>query len=171
MRPGITVRPARSRTRVLGPNVQALAQAAWRQAWSPGPQAVEVAELLHELGLLRHEMGRTVADERHLCHSPQERLFIDGAWVDGLLPPADGRPATLDQYRRFAAAIASAQAPDSSGTSMHSALSPDLVRSAKRAILRRCAASSREATTRPTGSAMEAMQTTFLACSRRPPSG
>ncbi len=29
------------RTRVLGPNVQALAQAAWRQDWPPGPQAVE----------------------------------------------------------------------------------------------------------------------------------
>jgi hypothetical protein len=29
------------RTRVLGPNVQALAQAAWRQDWPQGPQAVE----------------------------------------------------------------------------------------------------------------------------------
>jgi hypothetical protein len=29
------------RTRVLGPNVQALAQAAWRQEWPRGPQAVE----------------------------------------------------------------------------------------------------------------------------------
>ena len=29
------------RTRVLGPNVQALAQAAWRQEWPQGPQAVE----------------------------------------------------------------------------------------------------------------------------------
>ena len=31
------------RTRVLGPNVQALAQAAWRQDWPQGPQAVEGA--------------------------------------------------------------------------------------------------------------------------------
>jgi hypothetical protein len=29
------------RTRVLGPNVQALAQAAWRQDWPPGPPAIE----------------------------------------------------------------------------------------------------------------------------------
>ncbi|MBL0087134.1 MAG: FAD-dependent oxidoreductase [Ideonella sp.] len=75
----------------------------------PGPQAREVSELLHELGLLRHELGRTVAEERHLCHSPQERLFIDGAWIDGLLPPAEpGSPAHA-QYRAFAAAVAQAQ--------------------------------------------------------------
>jgi monoamine oxidase len=75
----------------------------------PGPQAVEVAELLHELGLLRHSMGRTVADERHLCHSPQERLFIDGQWHDGVLPPAAAGSSTSDQYRRFAADVRSAQ--------------------------------------------------------------
>ena len=75
----------------------------------PGAHAREVAEWLHEIGLLRSEHGRTVADERHLCHSPQERLFVDGAWVDGLLPPAEGRPATLAAYRRFAAAVRDAQ--------------------------------------------------------------
>ncbi len=66
----------------------------------PGPEAPEVAELLHELGLARHTLGRTVYDERHLCHSPQERLFFEGQWHEGLLPPA-GDAATLDQYRRF----------------------------------------------------------------------
>ena len=34
-----------------------------------------------------------VYDERMLCHSPQERLFIDGAWHDGLLPPLEALPA------------------------------------------------------------------------------
>ncbi len=72
----------------------------------PGAPAHEVNEWLHELGLLRHELGRTVADERHLCHSPQERLFVDGAWHEGLLPPADPGSATLAQYRRFAARVA-----------------------------------------------------------------
>lgn len=75
----------------------------------PGADAVDVAELLHELGLLRSELGRTVADERHLCHSPQERLFIDGSWHDGLLPPAAEGSATLAQYRRFEAATARVQ--------------------------------------------------------------
>jgi monoamine oxidase len=72
---------------------------------TPGPHAHEVAGWLAELGLLRTEAGRTVYDERHLCHSPQERLFIDGGWVDGLLPPAAEGSATSNQYRRFAAAV------------------------------------------------------------------
>jgi protoporphyrinogen oxidase len=74
----------------------------------PGPEAREVTELLHELGLARRHLGRTEWDERHLCHSPQERLFIDGAWHEGLLPPADG-DATREQYRRFAGLVAQAQ--------------------------------------------------------------
>lgn len=68
----------------------------------PGPEAPEVVELLEELGLSRLESGRRVYDERHLCHSPQERLLYQGTWVEGLLPPAEGDAATLDQYRRFA---------------------------------------------------------------------
>ena len=75
----------------------------------PGPAAREVHAWLFEIGLLKTVLGRTVADERHLCHSPQERLFIDGAWVDGLLPPADPASGTQAQYRRFAAAVAQAQ--------------------------------------------------------------
>ncbi|MFM2068833.1 MAG: hypothetical protein RLZZ584_3742, partial [Pseudomonadota bacterium] len=72
----------------------------------PGPQAHEVAELLHALGLLRQELGRTVADERHLCHSPQERLWSAGHWTEGLLPHAEpGSPADA-QYRRFARLVA-----------------------------------------------------------------
>ena len=70
-----------------------------------GP-AREVAEWLYEIGLLRHELGRSVADERHLCHSPQERLFIDGAWSEGLLPPVDRGSAAATQMRRFAQAVA-----------------------------------------------------------------
>jgi len=77
----------------------------------PGPDAREVSDWLHEIGLLRLDPVRriSVPDERHLCHSPQERLFIDGAWQDGLLASADGRPDTLAQYRRFSARVASLQ--------------------------------------------------------------
>lgn len=67
----------------------------------PGPQTYEVAEWLHELGLLRSVAGRTVADERHLCHSPQERLWVDGQWFDGLLPPAERGSPRERQYQRF----------------------------------------------------------------------
>lgn len=74
----------------------------------PGADAREVVELLHELGLARSHLGRTEWDERHLCHSPQERLFIDGAWHEGLLPPAEDA-ATREQYRRFSTRVAQAQ--------------------------------------------------------------
>ena len=75
----------------------------------PTPEAHEVSDWLHELGLLRQHLGRTVADEGHLCHSPQERLFIDGAWVEGLLPPVDPASDSAAQYRRFAQAVKALQ--------------------------------------------------------------
>ena len=78
----------------------------------PDDNAVEVIALLEELGLRRTVNGKAAYDERHLCHSPQERLFIAGHWHDGLLPPVDALPAaqreaTAQQYRRFAQAVAS----------------------------------------------------------------
>ncbi|NCT82213.1 MAG: FAD-dependent oxidoreductase [Comamonadaceae bacterium] len=74
----------------------------------PGEQAHEVSQLLHELGLARSHLGRTEWDERQLCHSPQERLFMAGEWHEGLLPPAEDA-ATLAQYRRFAGLLTLAQ--------------------------------------------------------------
>ena len=81
----------------------------------PGERAVEVIALLEELGVRRTEQGVAVYDEEMLCHSPQERLYIAGYWRDGLLPPLDALPdgeraATLDQYRRFSAAVEAAGA-------------------------------------------------------------
>jgi monoamine oxidase len=78
----------------------------------PGQAAHEVQDLLEELGLRRRVAGRWEYDERHLCHSPQERLFIDGPqggyWHEGVLPPPDGA-AALAQYRHFSALVAQAQ--------------------------------------------------------------
>jgi predicted NAD/FAD-dependent oxidoreductase len=75
----------------------------------PGPRAHEVAAWLDEIGLRRLLHGRAVYDERHLCHSPQERLWVDGEWVDGLLPPAAPGSATQAQARHFAARVRAAQ--------------------------------------------------------------
>lgn len=75
----------------------------------PGDAAREVRGLLETLGLARYKFGRWVYDERYLCHSPQERLFFDGAWHEGLLPPAEPGSATARQYRAFAQAVADAQ--------------------------------------------------------------
>jgi len=74
----------------------------------PGSEAREVQQLLEELGLSRQELGRTVWDERNLCHAPQERLFYQGQWLEGLLPPAEDK-ATRIQYIQFAKLVETAQ--------------------------------------------------------------
>ncbi|MGJ7492730.1 FAD-dependent oxidoreductase [Variovorax sp. ZT4R33] len=71
----------------------------------PGDDAHEVQDLLEELGLRRRVAGRWEYDERHLCHSPQERLFFQGEWQDGLLPVQGVDGETLAQYRRFSQRI------------------------------------------------------------------
>jgi hypothetical protein len=75
----------------------------------PGDEAHEVQDLLEEFGLRQRLAGRWVYDERHLCHSPQERLFFNGEWQEGLLPVQGVGAATLDQYRRFADKVRTAQ--------------------------------------------------------------
>ena len=75
----------------------------------PGAAASAVLDWLEEIGLRRRVAGRWVVDERHLCHSPQERLFLNGQWQDGLLPLQGVGAATLAQYRRFAALVQQAQ--------------------------------------------------------------
>ena len=71
----------------------------------PGDGAREVQDLLEELGLRQRVAGRWRYDERHLCHSPQERLYFEGEWQEGLLPVQGVGEATLAQYRRFAQAV------------------------------------------------------------------
>ena len=72
----------------------------------PSDDASEVQDVLEELGLRQRVAGRWVYDERHLCHSPQERLFFNGIWQDGLLPLQGVGADTLAQYRQFSALVA-----------------------------------------------------------------
>jgi hypothetical protein len=72
----------------------------------PGDDAAEVRDFLAETGAVRHEAGRWVYEERFLCHSPQERLFFNGQWQEGLLPVQGVVEATLAQYRRFSQLVA-----------------------------------------------------------------
>lgn len=72
----------------------------------PGPQATLARELFEELGVLRDG----VWDERHLCFSPQERLFLHGEWHAGVEPEyALGAPGR-DAFRRFNEEIERARA-------------------------------------------------------------
>jgi hypothetical protein len=72
----------------------------------PPPQARAVSEFLHEAGLLRTVAGRTMPDQRYLCHALQERLWTGQAWVEGLLPPTPAGSATDAAYRRFSQRLA-----------------------------------------------------------------
>ena len=61
-----------------------------------------VRELFDELGILKD--GRW--DERHLCHAPQERLFLHGRWQAGFEPQVGPTARDRDQVARFEARMA-----------------------------------------------------------------
>lgn len=63
----------------------------------PGPKSPLIRELLEDLGVL--VSGRW--EERYLCFSPQERLYLHGRWQEGIEPELAATPGDRDQYRRF----------------------------------------------------------------------
>ncbi len=67
----------------------------------PGPKAVYVRELFEELGVLKNGQW----EERYLCFSPQERLFLFGRWQDGIEPAIGLSAADREQFRRLEDAI------------------------------------------------------------------
>jgi monoamine oxidase len=69
----------------------------------PTREARAVRELLADLGAISGDpqAARPQYDERLLCHAPQERLFINGLWQDGLWPRLGVAPAERGQYARF----------------------------------------------------------------------
>lgn len=64
----------------------------------PNPESTLVRELFVELGLM-DAAGNL--EERWLCHSPQERLFLHGRWQWGLEPEAGTTKADREQRRIF----------------------------------------------------------------------
>jgi len=71
----------------------------------PGPDARAVRVLLRELGVIEgfDRAGRPAYDERHLCHAPQERLFLHGRWHEGLFPWSGATAEDRTQYESFRA--------------------------------------------------------------------
>ncbi|MCS7025671.1 MAG: FAD-dependent oxidoreductase [Bryobacteraceae bacterium] len=64
----------------------------------PNQESTLVRELCREFGLLDAQGSW---QERHLCHSPQERLFLHGRWQEGLEPELGVTRKQRDQFRRF----------------------------------------------------------------------
>ena len=81
----------------------------------PPPEATAVRDLVEEMGLVEGygPDGAPRYDPRHLCHAPQERRFVDGAWRAGLSardvldPNGDGggAAAELAAFERQVAAF------------------------------------------------------------------
>lgn len=63
----------------------------------PGAGATLVRELFEELGVLQDGQW----DERRLCFSPQERLYLHGRWQEGLEPETGATSADRQEFRRF----------------------------------------------------------------------
>jgi glycine/D-amino acid oxidase-like deaminating enzyme len=63
----------------------------------PNARATLVRELFEELGVLKNG----VWEERYMCFSPQERLFIHGHWQDGLEPEIGLSSADRGEFQRF----------------------------------------------------------------------
>jgi glycine/D-amino acid oxidase-like deaminating enzyme len=71
----------------------------WAAHYVPVPnrESTLIRELLEELGVLQG--GKP--EERYLCHSPQERLYLHGRWQEGLEPEIAASARDRDQFHRF----------------------------------------------------------------------
>jgi glycine/D-amino acid oxidase-like deaminating enzyme len=63
----------------------------------PGPKAIYVRELFEELGVLKNGEW----EERYLCFTPQERLFLYGRWQEGIEPAIGLSDKDREQFRRM----------------------------------------------------------------------
>jgi hypothetical protein len=74
----------------------------------PSMESRGVRELLFELGVIEAEpfSERPRFSEAALVHAPDERLYFDGAWHEGLLPTEQVNTEEAGQHRRFLAEMA-----------------------------------------------------------------
>ncbi len=75
----------------------------------PSKESRAVRELFQDLGVITgtDARGEPIYEERHLCSSPQERLFERGRWHEDLFPTAEATPDDFAQLRRFRERMAS----------------------------------------------------------------
>ena len=86
----------------------------------PGPKAVYVRELFEELGVLKNGEW----EERYLCFSPQERLYLYGRWQEGIEPAIGLSADDRDQFRKLEEQIHTFRASGKFTVPMELGLSP-----------------------------------------------
>ncbi len=69
----------------------------------PTKESRAVRELLEDLGVIEGHTpgGEPIYQEKALCFSPQERLFIHGRWQEGVVPQLGIARKDLDQFQAF----------------------------------------------------------------------
>ncbi|MEZ0538224.1 FAD-dependent oxidoreductase [Fibrella arboris] len=81
----------------------------WGAHYLPVPDTShsELIDFLRETGTITGVTanGTPVYNDYHLCHDPEERLFLDGRWQDGLVPSEGIPDADRQQIVRFLALI------------------------------------------------------------------
>lgn len=73
----------------------------------PNNDLKEYQQFLQEAGVITGytAQGLPIFNELQLCFDPEERLYINGHWQDGLVPQYGLPPADLDQVKRFLQAM------------------------------------------------------------------
>lgn len=83
----------------------AVAAYPWGAHYLPVPSQESVATriMLAEFGVLQGDPSdpRPRYNELHLCYAPQERLYINGLWQEGLMPHVGASKRDRDQFQRF----------------------------------------------------------------------
>lgn len=68
----------------------------------PGKDAILVIRLFEELGVIKgYKNGLPIYDETMLCADLSERLYVNGAWQEGLIPQVGISEDDKSQYDRF----------------------------------------------------------------------
>jgi len=70
---------------------------------TPLPTNTDLIELLMEMGVVLEIApdGTPVVGEEYLCREPEERIFVEGSWDEGLFPESIASQDDLDQYAAF----------------------------------------------------------------------
>ena len=81
----------------------------WGAHYLPTPMAENQAiiELLDEMGVVESLLddGTPIIAEQHLCREPEERVFVDGVWHEGLYPFAGASDEDTSQLEKFTSEI------------------------------------------------------------------